>query len=423
MDKYTILCTELRGSAQSLNGNIEQLQKKADKLQKAINKVTRGDYKFSDLSSAYTAQSALTGSITRLGEICGAMNTAALQFSEASAELSGRANLTAYYMQHTDTLDYNTLMGNYSAAITSAGSAAAGYELVKDTLSDNGHSVGSLGSVSNAVQDAIHKEERAKHYAITGVLSLVSPIAGLIYITSGVAYGNTPTFFDESRTSSSSAKAEWLGYEFSDGNPGITAWVGKASAEAQTEWGYAGVNAYVGKAHADVDADFTFMESTKKREYVDGKWVEKSVTKFVNAEVGAGASVSVISADAEAGVGSEMLGIEGDAEGSIGNAKAEVEGKFSITEDGVNANLKGEAMVSAAEGQVSGTINILGIEITGKIGGYAGALGVEGKVGIEDNKFVMEGGVAALLGVSGGVEVGFNVEGWDNFVDFVTFWD
>jgi len=164
MDSYTILCTELRGSAQSLNSNIEQLQKKADKLQEAINKVTRGDYKASDLSSAYTAQSALTGSITRLGEICGAMNTAALQFSEASAELSGRANLTAYYMQHTDTLSYEGLMGTYSAAIASAGSAAAGYELVKDTLSDNGYSVGSLGSVSNTVQDAIQREaeEQAK---------------------------------------------------------------------------------------------------------------------------------------------------------------------------------------------------------------------------------------------------------------------
>ena len=155
MDSYTILCTELRGSAQSLNGNIETLRKKADKLQKAINKVTRGDYKASDLSSAYTAQTALTGSITRLGEICGAMNTAALQFSEASTELSGRANLTAYYMQHTDTLSYEGLMGTYTSAIASAGSAAAGYELVKSTLEENGYSVSNLGSVSNAVQDMV----------------------------------------------------------------------------------------------------------------------------------------------------------------------------------------------------------------------------------------------------------------------------
>ena len=164
MDRYTIYCTELRESAQSLNGNIANLQKKAEKLQKAINKVTRGDHKASDLSAAYTAQSALNGSITRLGEICGAMNTAALQFSETSAELSGRANLTAYYMQHTDTLSYEGLMGSYSEAIASAGSAVAGYELVKGTLEENGYSVGSLGSVSNAVQDAIQREaeEQAK---------------------------------------------------------------------------------------------------------------------------------------------------------------------------------------------------------------------------------------------------------------------
>ena len=80
-------------------------------------------------------------------------------------------------------------------------------------------------------------------------------------------------------------------------------------------------------------------------------------------------------------------------------------------------------MVSAAQGEVKGTVNILGVEITGKLGGYAGAAGVKGKVGIEDNKFVLEGGAAALLGVSTGVEIGFNEEGWDNFVDYVVFWD
>ena len=195
MDKYTILCTELRGSAQSLNGNIETLQKKADKLQKAINKVTRGDYKYSDLSSAYTAQTALTGSITRLGEICGAMNTAALQFSEASTELSGRANLTAYYMQHTDTLSYEGLMGTYTSAIASAGSAAAGYELVKSTLEENGYSVSNLGSVSNAVQDAIQREaeeqarraEEAK-WAKIGLTGLVI-VGGIVasVVTGGAA--------------------------------------------------------------------------------------------------------------------------------------------------------------------------------------------------------------------------------------------
>ena len=158
MDSYTILSTGLHDLAQSLNGNISELQKKADKLQKVINKVTRGDYNASDLSAAYSAQSALAGSIVRLDEICGAINSAASRFSEASAELSGRANLTAYYMQHTSTLSYEGLMGTYTTAIASAGSASAGYEVVKGTLSADGYPVGTLGTVSSAVQDAIQRE-------------------------------------------------------------------------------------------------------------------------------------------------------------------------------------------------------------------------------------------------------------------------
>ena len=308
-----------------------------------------------------------------------------------------------------------------------------------------------INAYGTIVLDTINKDQNidkleeliatTKPYVITSVLSMVSPVAGLLYLTSGVAYGNTPSFIDSSRKPSANADADWLGYELADGNPGITAWLGKASAEAENEWGHAGVNAYLGKAEAAADADFVFMETKKKKEYVDGKWVEKTVTEFITAEASAGASVSVLAVDAEAGVGTDMLGAEVEAEGSVGNAKAEAKGEFSITEDGVNANVGGEAMVSAVEGQASGTINILGIEIKGKIGGYAGAVGVEGKVGIEDNKFVMEGGAAALLGVSGGVEIGFNDEGWDNFtegvkegwndftddvedfVDFVTFWD
>lgn len=262
-----------------------------------------------------------------------------------------------------------------------------------------------------------------KPYILPSVLPLVSPITSLLYITSGVHSGNIPSFFDYSRSPSSSSSADWLGYEVSDGNPGITAWVGKASAEAQNEWGYAGVNAYLGKGEAAAKADAGIMKTTTKKEYQDGKWVEKSRTDFITAEAGASASVSALAGDAEAGLGSDMLGIEGKAEGTVGTAKAEAKGKFSVGEDGVNANVKGEAMVAAVEGEAKGTINILGLEITGKVGGYAGAVGVEGKVGIEDNKFVLEGGAAALIGGSAGIEIGFNDEGWDNFVDFIIFWD
>lgn len=261
-----------------------------------------------------------------------------------------------------------------------------------------------------------------KSYILPAVLGIVSPLAGLLSITSGVWKGNTPPFFDNTRTSSSNVDADWFGYELSDRLPGVTAWIGKANAEAQNEWGYAGVNAYLGKCEAKVKADAN-IEVQKKKEYKDGKWIEKTEIDAISAEIGAGVDVSVLAADGEAGIGSDMLGAEVAGEGSLGNAELSGKGEFSIDEDGIDLSASGKAMVSAAEGEVKGTINILGLEITGKVGGYAGAVGVEGKVGIEDNKFVLEGGAAALLGGSVGIEIGFNDEGWDNFVDFVVFWD
>lgn len=220
-----------------------------------------------------------------------------------------------------------------------------------------------------------------------------------------------------------SASAGWLGYEFDEDHPGVTAWVGKASAEANGEWGNAEVNAYVGKAQAEATFKGGLMQSKTKSEYENGVWTEKESLSILYAEAGVGVGASALAADAKYNTGNDMLGFGAKGETSAGNAKAEGKGKFSIGEDGINANLKGEAMISAVEGEASASFNILGLEIKGKVGGYAGALGVEGKVGIEDNKFVLEGGVAAALGLSAGIEIGFNDSGWKGFVDFITFWD
>ena len=163
MDTYTIRCTDLLGAGRSAADGQTKFQAKADSLQKTLDKITKGDYKASDIGPAVSAQSSLKTGIARLAEIGTAMGSASAMFSESSAELSARANLTAYYMEHTDTLSYEGLMGAFSSAIVSSGSAAAGYELVKSSLKKEGYSVGSLGSVSNAVQDALKRaEEQAK---------------------------------------------------------------------------------------------------------------------------------------------------------------------------------------------------------------------------------------------------------------------
>ena len=260
------------------------------------------------------------------------------------------------------------------------------------------------------------------------ILDLLLPTAGLLYITSGIYKGDDPTVLDYSRTPSSDVGADWFGYEFSDGHPGITAWIGKANAEAQNEWGYAGVNTYLGKVDASTKSDFSFMETETKRKYVNGEWTEETTTEFLKTEIGGGVDVSVLAIDGKAGVGSDMLGAEVSGEGSLGNAEISGKAEVAISEDGIDLNAKGKAMVTAAEGEVEGTINILGLEITGKLGGYAGGLGVEGSIGLDtdengDVTFESKLGAAALFGVSVGVEIGFNETGWNNFVDAVTFWD
>ena len=293
----------------------------------------------------------------------------------------------------------------------------------KTSVQETANGGTSSDSFLSKLRDWVNSPEYKKATIYTGVLNLISPVAGLMYLTGGFAVGKTPSITDPTRTPSSTAGGDWLGYEFDDDHPGVTAWIGKAYASAENEWGKAGVNGYIGKGKAEAKADFSFMDSGVKKKYKDGEWTEKETTEFIKAELGASAGASILAGDAYAGVGSDMLGANVKAEGGIGNANVEAKGKFSVGEDGVNANVSGKAMVSAAEGKASLSFNILGLEIKGKVGGYAGAIGVEGKAGIENGKFVAEGGAAALLGLSAGVEVGFNDEGWSNFLDFITFWD
>ncbi len=316
---------------------------------------------------------------------------------------------------------YTQVLKKYKQFIESA--QLSYRELDTERFDSNLVNVSSLIEPENAEKDLIFEWFRNiiidKPYIIPGLLPIISPITKLLFLDSGVIYSQT----NGGTSSGTSTNAEWLGAKYADGHPGVTAWIGKASAETKNDWSSASVNAYLGKAEAEAKAKAGFMQYKDKSEYSDGEWSEKEKLAFLFAEASAGASVAAVAADAKGSIGSDMLGLDGKAEGTLGSAKAEAKGAFSVGEDGVNAYVKGEAMVAAAEGKVSGSVNILGLEIKGTLGGYAGAAGVEGKIGVEDNKFVIKGGVAALIGGSVGLEIGFNDEGWSNFVDFITFWD
>ena len=192
------------------------------------------------------------------------------------------------------------------------------------------------------------------------------------------------------------------------------------------EWSSTEVNAYLGKVENEAKFELSFFnkEEKKKKQNAKSDWEDDpKPTDYISGVVSVGSSVSVAGIEYNNDVGNDILGAGVDAEGSVLNADLKAKGELSVSKDGVDALVSGKAMVTAAEGKASGTINILGIELKGTIGGYAGGLGVEGKVGIEDNHFVLEGGFAALLGLSGGIEVGFNDEGWSRVWDVISFWD
>jgi hypothetical protein len=205
-----------------------------------------------------------------------------------------------------------------------------------------------------------------------------------------------------------------------------TVYMGKVSASQTDGDTYGEVNAYVGKVKAETTAKFKFMDTKSKTEYQDGEWTDKDSFEVLDAELGIGIAASAVSVDGKVKSGDDLLGSELSGEIDVLAADAEGKGKLSIGEDGVNAYAKGKLMVSAVEGKGSTTINFLGFKITGSATGYAGALGVEGKAGLEDGEFTLEGGVAAALGFSLGISVGLNDTGKENvnkFVDFITFWD
>lgn len=245
----------------------------------------------------------------------------------------------------------------------------------------------------------------------------IDAIAGL---TTAV---NAQDWANESDQTSSQGVLDFLGYEQNESHPGITGWIGHAGIEKNTDAYSAAVDAYLGYAEAEAKADGGIMTTKKKVKRENGELKTVETMEFLTAEAAIGIGVSAIEVEGNVSTGDDMLGAEVHASGSVLNAEASATGEFSIGQDGINASLKGKAMVSAVEGEAKGTINILGLELTFKAKGYAGAAGVEGKAGIEDNKFVLEGGGAAVLGAGIGIEIGFNEEGWDNFVDFITFWD
>jgi len=204
----------------------------------------------------------------------------------------------------------------------------------------------------------------------------------------------------------------------------VVAYIANLSGSYENGLFSAGGNLYAGKAYADWDTKFNIFDWKEEyKKYLNGE-TKNEESLFIGGKFEGGAGISFFSGDGKINYGTDYLGVGVGAEGDL--LTAYLDGKIKIGgtyEDGkwsFDAVAKGDALVAAAKGEVKGTVNILGIKITPKIGGYAGALGVEGKIGYESGEgFVVKGGAAAVFGISGGVSVGWDADGFMNSMDMI----
>lgn len=211
------------------------------------------------------------------------------------------------------------------------------------------------------------------------------------------------------------ARVQGPGYEVAEDGRSVTGWGKRYTGEWDFgDYGKGEVNAYLGKGKADWKVDLDFFNQKKKTEYnkETGKWETKDEFVIVGMELAGGISGSLIAIDGKHEVGDSTLGAE--VSGKVDVVKGSLNGKakLEISDEEISAIVKGEALVTAVEGEVKGTIKVLGIEITGKAEGYAGALGGKFEFGFKTDeetgkmKFVAEGGAAAVIGGSLGIEIG-----------------
>ena len=137
--------------------------------------------------------------------------------------------------------------------------------------------------------------------------------------------------------------------------------------------------------------------SQETNQSLDGS--HKSSEEEVSLGIGAGGSAGLFHAEAEGRVGGEYAGLYGEASGDLGVVTAGGTVGVFAGDDGFFAGAKGEAGVYAAQGEVTGGLDLGFMKIGGSLEGSVGA-GVSGEIGFDDGKFSI--GASAALGLGGG---------------------
>lgn len=165
------------------------------------------------------------------------------------------------------------------------------------------------------------------------------------------------------------------------------------------------VSADVGKIGAKGDIKLSLVE--------DGKFQPQ-------AKIGAEVSATALTGEAKAKFGTEQLDVHAKAKGTLAHAEATAQGQVGKVEyrDKESGELKeswgiaGKVGAEAylAEGEISGGLNILGIDINVRLHGKAGGVGVSASGAVTTGGISC--GIGAGLGLGAGIDISID---WSNF--------
>ena len=122
--------------------------------------------------------------------------------------------------------------------------------------------------------------------------------------------------------------------------------------------------------------------------------------------VGAGGSAGLLHVEAEGRVGGEYVGVYGEAAGDLGVITAGGTAGVFVDDEGTFVGAQGELGAYAAQGEVTGGLDLGFMKIGGTLEGSVGA-GVSGEIGYDDGTFKIGG--SAALGLGGGFSLSIDL--------------
>lgn len=122
--------------------------------------------------------------------------------------------------------------------------------------------------------------------------------------------------------------------------------------------------------------------------------------------VGAGGSAGLLHAEAEGRIGGDYVGLYGEAAGDLGVVTAGGTIGVFVDDEGTFVGAQGELGAYAAQGEVTGGLDLGFMKIGGTLEGSVGA-GVSGEIGYDDGTFKIGG--SAALGLGGGFSLSIDL--------------